>query len=632
VPPRSQKQSSPNPDSLWETIQFGAGILWSAGRGNCIAMGAGALVSALLAPVTVVVLAMLVSEISSILADGASNSETLTFWIIIAAAAAFVGIVVGSFQRYSKLRLRDSLSLKMQREVLTHAASLDASVLDDRRSQDILARARKDPGQTVLKLLNGLIETVSGSIQLLSLAGVLIWIEPWWSLGLLAAVIPFVVSAYFISRVRHQRNRIKTTRRRWTRYYSKLLTHRESASAVKILSLAPLMLDRHHHHMQDLTEDNRRIGRLEVGLNLVASLVLLIVISGALYVAAQKAATGTLEIGAFSAFWMAVWKFRAAASKVGGSVSGIQGARLAIGDLKEFFALRPRMQDDGTQTPKINGKLEFKNVSFQYTEDAPPVLEDVSLTILPGETVALVGPNGAGKSTLAKLISRLYEPTSGEFLIDGMPANEIQLRHYYDSVSMVFQSPNRYEATAGENIAFGNWNELKDDPAQVRRVAEIAGVDKVIDELPDGYDTVLGRMFGEWDLSGGQWKKIAIAQALAADPRVVILDEPAANLDFETESLLHCQLRTLLKDRTTVLISHRFSTVRMADRIIVIVNGRIVEQGTHTELLGQAGLYAAMCQSHRCIIEGDEPKHTRSSTEILTMNPRDELRRDQRAA
>ena len=602
---RSEKQSPTSPDSLWQTIRYGAGILWSAGRGNCIAMATGSLIAALLAPITIIVLAMTVSEISAIVSGDSVGSSTLTFWIAMVTGAAFLGTVVGGFQRYASERLKDSLSLKMQREVLQHAASLDASVLDDRTSQDILDRARKDPGKTVLNLLDGIIGSISGSIQLLSLAGVLIWVEPWWSLSLVAAVVPFLASAYCISRVRHERNRIKTVRRRWTRYYSKILTHRETASAIKIMSLAPLMLERHDAHMQDLIDDNQRIGRMEMGLNLATSLLLLAALSGALWYAAQRAATGALEIGAFSAFWMAAWKFRGAASNVGGSVSRIQGARLAIGNLKEFFALRPRMKEVGTQTPEIQGKIELQNVSFRYTKDAPPVLEDVSLTIRPGEIVALVGPNGAGKSTLAKLIARLYEPTSGQFLVDGIPANDISLKHYHESVSLVFQNPSRYEATAGENIAFGNWSALKDNPDEIRRVARIAGLDQVIDKLPEGYDTVLGRMFGEWDLSGGQWKKIAIAQALASDPQIVILDEPAANLDFETENLLHDQLRTLLKDRTTVLISHRFSTVRMADRIIVLVNGRITEQGTHAELQRQGGVYSAMCESHQQDLGGE---------------------------
>jgi ATP-binding cassette, subfamily B, bacterial len=301
----------------------------------------------------------------------------------------------------------------------------------------------------------------------------------------------------------------------------------------------------------------------------------------------------------FTAFWMAAWRFRDSAGKVGGSLSSILDARLAIANLQEFFALHPRMMTAGTLTPPLRGAVSLRNVSFRYTDQSVPVLEDITLDLRPGEIVALVGPNGAGKSTLAKLIARLYAPTDGDILIDGTPLEAIRLDHYYRHLALVPQTPPRFEATAGENIAFGNWDELQQAPDRIRQIAAIAGADRLIQQLPDGLDTMLGRMFGDHDLSGGQWKKLSLARALAGDPRIVILDEPAANLDIQTERLMHQQLKQVLAGRTTILISHHFSSVLMADRIVVLVDGRLVEQGTHAELQAAGGVYASMCQTHR---------------------------------
>ncbi|HSG69052.1 MAG TPA: ABC transporter ATP-binding protein, partial [Planctomycetaceae bacterium] len=183
--------------------------------------------------------------------------------------------------------------------------------------------------------------------------------------------------------------------------------------------------------------------------------------------------------------------------------------------------------------------------------------------------------------------------------IDGVPIGEIRNDHYYRHVALVQQAAPMFEATAGENIALGDWENLKDRPDRIREIARIAGVDELIDQLPEGLDTMLGRMFGEYDLSGGQWKKISLARALAGNRPIVILDEPAANLDIQTESLIHQQLKQILQGRTAILISHHFSSVMMADRIIVLVDGRIAEQGTHRELQEAGGVYASMCRTHR---------------------------------
>jgi ATP-binding cassette subfamily B protein len=244
----------------------------------------------------------------------------------------------------------------------------------------------------------------------------------------------------------------------------------------------------------------------------------------------------------------------------------------------------------------------LRDVTFTYPHALRPTIQDVSLTIHEGETVAIVGQNGAGKTTLAKLLARLYQADRGQILIDGQPIEAYDLTTLYQQFAFVFQQAARYEATAAENIAYGDWQRLLNQPDEVARIARAARIDGMIERLPNGYDTLLGRMFGDCDLSGGQWQKLSIARALACDPALVVLDEPAANLDVQSEHAMYQTVRDLIRDRTTILISHRFSTVGMADRIFVLDEGRLVEQGTHDELLALGGTYAAMCRTHQATV------------------------------
>jgi ATP-binding cassette subfamily B protein len=230
-------------------------------------------------------------------------------------------------------------------------------------------------------------------------------------------------------------------------------------------------------------------------------------------------------------------------------------------------------------------------------------LEDVSLAIEPGEVVALVGPNGAGKSTLVKLLGRLYEPEQGAILLDGHKLSDFAPENLRLRLSFVFQRFARYEATAGENIAYGDWRRLRDDPDAIEEIAERTGAADMIARLPDGYETHLGRSFGHTTLSVGQWQLLAMARAMARDAQVLVLDEPTSNLDARTEYEVFSRFRELARGRTTLLISHRFTTVGMADRILVLEGGRLVEEGTHDDLLAGGGVYARLYELHRRLYE-----------------------------
>jgi ATP-binding cassette subfamily B protein len=232
-------------------------------------------------------------------------------------------------------------------------------------------------------------------------------------------------------------------------------------------------------------------------------------------------------------------------------------------------------------------------------------LRGVSLHVRPGELVALVGENGAGKSTLAKLVARLYDPDRGRVLIDGVDARTLVLSEFHRLVAFVTQQPARYEASAGDNIAYGDWRRLLGDASLVEKAARGAGVHDLLTSLPVGYDTTIGRMFGEYDLSGGQWQRLAIARALARDAMILVLDEPTSGLDVRAETDLFARLRDLAHGRTTLLISHRLTGAVAADRVVCLAEGRILDEGPHHELLRRSRHYAELYDLHQRLRSGD---------------------------
>jgi ATP-binding cassette subfamily B protein len=313
-----------------------------------------------------------------------------------------------------------------------------------------------------------------------------------------------------------------------------------------------------------------------------------------------QALEGNLTIGDVAIYAGAMLGLRKAFESTILSVSSDVEQTLYISNLREFLNLKPRITDTSGLTPiSSRGEIEFRNVSFTYPGSTQPTLSHVSFHIMPGETVALVGENGAGKTTLVKLIARLYDPDQGCILFDGIDLRELSLAYLRSHMSFVLQRFGRYEATAADNIAYGDWQRLLDNRNEVEQVIHRANMHDMIEAMPQGYDTMLGRMFGEYDLSEGQWQKLALARAFARDSLFIILDEPTSNLDARAEYQIFSRFRELAEGRTTVFISHRFSTVGMADRILVMDKGRIVESGTHQQLLSQAGHYASLYNLHQ---------------------------------
>jgi ABC-type multidrug transport system fused ATPase/permease subunit len=407
-----------------------------------------------------------------------------------------------------------------------------------------------------------------------------------------------------LAAAQHALERSRTANRRWTSYFVGALTSAASVGEMQLLRLAPIMNARFRTLMEDFRDQDWRLARR--GFEQSAGFVVLT--TAAIYAAfvhvAWRVLHGGVSVGDLAIFGAATARLRLTLETFVGLGSQAMADTLAIADVMEFLAVRPRSDPPAADAlapamvAAAGGAIELRDVHFTYPGASRPAVAGVTVQIAPGETVAVVGENGAGKTTLVKLIARLYDPDRGSILFDGIDLRALPRDALHARIAFVFQNFSRFEASAADNIAFGDWPRLLTDRAGVEQVARDAGLDGLIAALPQGYDTRLGRAFGETDLSAGQWQKVAVARAFARQAALLILDEPTASLDARAEHALFEQFRALARGRTTIIVSHRFSTVSMAQRILVMDKGHLIEAGTHAELLARAGHYASLYDLH----------------------------------
>lgn len=553
----------------------------------------------LLPAALVLVAKSLVNSISEALSSGELHIGTILPILVLGLVVSIVEVLSRNLSMYYNERLRDEIDISVSGRILEHAAKLDLAFFEDPKFQDVMARARQNTAGHFSQFITRIINAAASSIQIISLAAILIFIEPFITVIFLLFGLPYMLVHWRIAKLRYKTEHSRTTRRRWTAYYLSQVLNRDAVPETRLLNLAPLFIRKYKSLMASFRDQNQRIYQKGLGVRSVFSILSTVGFYIACAWVAQQTLRGILTIGDVVIFAAVAVRLPKAIEVVVIAMTSALEHGLYISNMMELLAIKPKIVD-GSGTPVINkAGVEVRNVSFHYPGSQKRVLDNVSLTINPGESLALVGENGAGKSTLVKLITRFYDPDSGSILIDGTDVREFPLKQLHGNISFVFQNFRRFEAKASENIAFGNWQELLDDSGQVVKLAQKAGVDDILSDLPQAYDTLLGRVFGEYTLSEGQWQKLAIARALAKPASLLILDEPSSSLDARAEYELFSRFKDISAGQTSIIISHRFSTVSIADRIVVMDNGQIIEMGTHRELMALSGHYASLYNLHQ---------------------------------
>ena len=562
---------------------------------------ANALVAAVLPAGAALAVRGLVNSVNAGLTHPASfHPDTVVLWLVLGFAATVGTVASGSAARYLARRLETELESGLRLELLTRLGATAYERFEDPRFHATLARAEDAPQTHVAHCLTHGLDIVTRALQGATLMAILFVIEPIVFLLLLPVAIPYLAFQWRLSRRQFEEVDARADKQRRIGYYAGVLGSVEQAGELRLLGLAPLFLARCRILMEEFRALKARYDGYAFAGNLVFALLSVVAVYLALARAAFSIVDGRLTIGDLAIYAAAAAQLR---TVVEGGIELIAGLRwevLHVGSLRAFFALTDLpARTGGTSRAPLTGGLSFRDVAFAYPGAPAPVLAQVSFDIAPGETVALVGDNGAGKTTIAKLIAGLNHPTEGSVRFDDIDARELDPEHLRRHVTCLFQHFGRYVASAGDNVAFGDWQRLVGDEAATEEAARSAGVDALIRAMPQGYRTELGPGFGTHAPSGGEWQQIAIARAFARDARVLVLDEPTAHLDIETEYRLFLRARELARGRTVVLVSHRFSTVRMADRILVLDGGRVVENGSHEELMRLGGRYAALYEVHR---------------------------------
>lgn len=571
-------------------------IVWDSGR-MVVALG---LVFRLL----VSLLPIAIPYITKLIIDGiiqAHNSHQPVrpgFWWLVVAEFS-LAVLASIFNRvidYLDSLLADKYVRHVSIEVMRHASNLDLIAYEDPVYYDRLERARVQATdrlamiQSIGRLVQQVIIAVGMSIAIMIYS-------PWLILLLIAGVIPAFVGESHFAFLGYAKNYKQTPIKRQLDYLRVVGGSKEAAKELKLFGLKDFFTNRFAEYSNQIYAEDVSLARRKLTATALLSILATLGYYSAYVFVVWRTIQGVLSIGTLTFLAAAILAASTNIQQIFSTLAGIADQALFLTDLLAFFQMRPTIysKPNALLTPRpIRRGFEFVNVSFSYPGSPRLVLNGLNFHLHPGERVALIGENGQGKTTIVKLITRLYDPTGGQILLDGIDLREYSLEDLYTQTGVIFQDFVRYEMIARENIAVGQIEKIN-DLSVVQEAAHKSLADEVIAKLPTHYEQMLGRRFdGGVDLSGGEWQKVALARAYLRDAQLLILDEPTAALDARSEFEVFQRFAELTAGKMALFISHRFSTVRMADRIVLLENGNIAEEGSHERLTNLGGRYAEM--------------------------------------